>query len=224
MNRQSGSPDNQLTSSTTTVVLQTVVGVGIVIATAVLFTLKLKDPRHNRPQNHQIDRLSQSELETVFDDILQIDDVAMMDQWRRDRHRTKFINCDADTIDRSMAWCRRFVSQTLPNGIWCLISSRINGVVLSTERCDCERFTNDHIRTTLVFRVHELSTDNLISCDIAFDSITVVYDIVRVYTGEMNNSTSDEIDPVTGTATETATGTAAETATDPDYQIFALLK
>jgi hypothetical protein len=221
MNRQSGSPDNQSTSSATIVVLQTVVGVGIVIATAVLFALK--DPRHNGPQNHQIDRLSQSELDTVFDDILQIDDVAMMDQWQRDRHRTKFINCDANTIDQSMEWCRRFVSQTLPNGIWCLISGRINGVVLSTERCDCERFTDDHIRTTLVFRVHELSTDNLISCDIAFDSITVVYDIVRVYTGEMNHSISDEIDPATGTATPSAIG-ATGTATDPDYQIFALLK
>ena len=136
-----------------------------------------------------------SGLEKVFEDVGNMTNVETMDQWRRDRHRLTFTNTTCNYIETHMAWCIRYVSQTLPNGIWCELH-RINSVnpylhligkqVMFTSNhingFKIIRLTDTHIRCLIIFNIQDLDQSNMtINENNSVGSyICITYDIVYI--------------------------------------------
>ena len=134
-------------------------------------------------------------LETIFDEIGAMPQKEIIGQWLRDRHRIVFTNTTCDYIETHMAWCIRYVSQTLPNGIWCELHRRnsenqylqlIGRKIIFTSNnlggFKIIRLTDTHIRCLVIFNIQDLDEINMtITENNTIGSyICITYDIVYI--------------------------------------------
>lgn len=129
-----------------------------------------------------IEPLYQADMDGICDTVAQIEEKENELQWKRDRHRITFVGTDARYIDEHMRWAIPFVTQTVPNSVWCAMNKKnIDGIVFvsPSNGLSVHRLSDTHIRCYLRFTAMRLDENNMV-VEGGGDAVVVdiVYDVV----------------------------------------------
>jgi hypothetical protein len=133
--------------------------------------------------------LNQHDMDTICDTVVRIPEAENELQWNRDRDRITFVGTSAQYIEAHMRWAIPFVTQTVPNSIWCVMNKKNSPQIVfvsPSNGLSVLRLSDSHVRCYLRFTVMSLDENNLVvdgsdkmngSVDIAYDVVNMVDDI-----------------------------------------------
>jgi hypothetical protein len=132
-----------------------------------------------------IEPLIQSDMDLICDTVSRIEEKENELQWKRDRHRITFVGTDDQYIESHMRWVVPFVTQTVPNSVWCAMNKKnVDGVVFVSPAngLSVHRLSDSHVRCYLQFTAMLLDENNIVidGVDGMKSVVDIVYDVVDI--------------------------------------------
>lgn len=130
-----------------------------------------------------IELITQHDMDVICETVMGMDEKEISLQWTRDKNRIVFVNMDALYIDEQMQWAIPFVTQTVPNSVWCELNAKNSNNILFTSPSNgmfVHRIGDAHIRCNLKFLVVRLDDNNMVhEADASGNvEVSVIYDVV----------------------------------------------
>ena len=132
-----------------------------------------------------IEPLLQCDMDLICDTVVRIEDTENKLQWKRDRHRIAFVGTDAQYIESHMRWVIPFVTQTVPNSVWCAMNKKNgSGIVFvsPSNGLSVHRLSDSHVRCYVKFTAMSLDENNMVIDGIGggWSVVDIVYDVVDI--------------------------------------------
>lgn len=132
-----------------------------------------------------IELITQHDMDVICETVVGMNEKEISLQWSRDKNRITFVNMDALYIDEQMQWVIPFVTQTVPNSVWCELNAKNSNNVLFTSPSNglsVYRISDAHIRCSLNFLVVRLDDNNMVyeGDNVGNAEVYVTYDVVDI--------------------------------------------
>ena len=160
---------------------RTMVFTGLVVASA---TITIASPSvRNWLMRSRIELIDQTDMDGICETILCMPESEISLQWSRDRDRISFIGTTAQYVYEHMQWAVPFVTQTVPNSVWCVLNAKnAHDIVFTSPQSglSVHRIGDAHVRCHLKFTVMRLDDHGMVrEGDEAGNAVVAVtYDVV----------------------------------------------